>query len=153
VIEGCVRETYGAACARYQALCSADGEVRATLRGVATDEAQHAELSWRIHGWACSKLGADERGRLKRAASAAIAELRNELGRDPGAAVRRFAGMPSPQHALALLDALDAELWTSGQLDPSVTPLHLSSATASASGWTATKRRSSSDETPPIAGA
>jgi hypothetical protein len=118
VVEGCVRETYGAACARYQALCSADGEVRATLRGVATDEARHAELSWRMHGWACSKLDADERGRLKGAARAAIAELRNEVGRDPGAAVRRFAGMPSPQHALALLDALDAELWTSGQLDP-----------------------------------
>jgi hypothetical protein len=124
VIEGCVRETYGAACARYQALRSADGEVRAALRGVANDEARHAELSWRIHGWACSKLGADERGRLKGAARAAIAELRDEVGRDPGAAVRRFAGMPSPPHALALLDALDAELWTSGQLNPSVTPLH-----------------------------
>lgn len=115
-VEGCVRETYGAACARYQALRSSDSEVRRALAGVAVDEARHAQLSWRIHGWACSQLSPAELARLGLATARAIAELRSELGRDPGEAVRRCAGMPSPAHALAMLDALGVGLWNSGEL-------------------------------------
>jgi hypothetical protein len=116
VIEGCVRETYGAACARYQALRSSDTEVRATLAGVARDEARHAELSWRIHDWARSRLNAAELERLRRAAQGAIAELRRQVACEPGDSLRHFAGVPGPAQALAILDALEAQLWSSSQL-------------------------------------
>jgi hypothetical protein len=114
VVEGCVRETYGAACGRFQAARASDPGLRGDLERVARDEARHAELSWRIHGWAQQRLSRQERHALERAARRAIAELRQELAQDPGSAVREAAGMPTPEQARALLDSLDAELWSAG---------------------------------------
>jgi len=112
VVEGCVRETYGAACGRFQAARTTDSSLRGDLERVARDEARHAELSWRIHGWALQRLSQQERQRLQQAARTAIAELRRELELDPGSAVQQVAGMPAPEQALALLDCLEAELWS-----------------------------------------
>jgi rubrerythrin len=112
VVEGCVRETYGAACGRFQAARAGDACVRAELDRVARDEARHAELSWRIHAWAQQRLSRPERQALQRAARTAVADLRRELERDPGALVCEVTGMPAPEQALALLTALEAELWS-----------------------------------------
>ncbi len=111
VIEGCVRETYGAACARYQATRARDADVRDILDSVARDEARHAELSWQMHEWALPLLSETERGELASAALGALAQLRQELAHDWGSAVQSEAGMPSPAHARALLDALETTLW------------------------------------------
>lgn len=112
VVEGCVRETYGAACGRFQALAASDPGLRAQLERVAREEAQHAELSWRIHGWAQGRLSRAERAALQQAAQRAITELRSELERDPGRAVCEVAGMPAREQALALLDSLQSQLWS-----------------------------------------
>jgi len=114
VVEGCVRETYGAACGRFQAARASDSAIRGELERIARDEARHAELSWRIHGWAQQRLSRHERQALRQAARTAIADLRQELARDPGCAVREVAGMPAPEQALALLDCIEAELWSAG---------------------------------------
>jgi hypothetical protein len=111
VIEGCVRETYGAACAAYQAQQARAPEVREQLGGIARDEARHAELSWHIHDWASALLSSTERAELAVAAERAIAALRAELEHDPGSAVRTEAGMPGPEQAHAMLGALQAQLW------------------------------------------
>lgn len=111
VIEGCVRETYGAACARYQADRAEDPEVRARLLEIAADEARHAELSWRIQEWIEAELDPDERSLLEAAQKRAIAELRAELDQEPGPELCRDAGLPSAAHAHALLDVLESELW------------------------------------------
>lgn len=116
VIEGCVRETYGAACARYQSLRAADPGVRVTLARIARDEARHADLSWRIHEWARERLSGAELERLRHSARRAIDELRREVAREPADSVRQLAGMPGPAHALAMLDLLEAQLWNSRQL-------------------------------------
>jgi len=116
VIEGCVRETYGAACARYQAAVARDADVRLQLGRVARDEARHAELSWQIHEWARALLSEAERSELASAAQSALAELRRELAHDWGSAVRSEAGMPSPGHARALLATLQTALWSPGTI-------------------------------------
>src|SRR5262249_52917556 len=99
VSEGCVRETYGAACAQFQAARAEDADVRAALLGIAADEARHAELSWSIHDWVSERLSANDLRALELAARRAILELGREVASDPGEAVRRFAGMPGPEHA------------------------------------------------------
>jgi hypothetical protein len=116
VIEGCVRETYGAACARYQATRARAADVREQLGSVARDEARHAELSWQIHEWACARLSDAERDELASAAHRAVAELRRELEHDRGRAVQTEAGMPGPRQARTLLDALDRALWSASAL-------------------------------------
>jgi hypothetical protein len=111
VIEGCIRETYGAACAKYQALHSRDPEVRRLLAQIAVDETRHAELSWAMHAWFLEQLTDAERTTLDEARASAVAQLRSELQEPVPLEVNFFAGVPNAQHALALLEALDFELW------------------------------------------
>lgn len=114
VVEGCVRETFGAAVSLHQALASADAGVRAALNGVASDERRHAELSLRAHAWARSLLAPAQVEQLARAARAAIDELRAEQRVEPGSELQRVAGLPSAAAAVRLLDVLEAELWCGG---------------------------------------
>jgi hypothetical protein len=46
VVEGCVRETFGAVVAMIQAERAGDARVRRAMRRIARDETRHAELSW-----------------------------------------------------------------------------------------------------------
>ncbi|MFO0630768.1 MAG: hypothetical protein U0325_34790 [Polyangiales bacterium] len=50
-VEGCVRETFGALVATWQARASNDPAVARELAAVADDETRHAELSWRLADW------------------------------------------------------------------------------------------------------
>jgi hypothetical protein len=111
-IEGCVRETMGAVQARYQSLRAQDPEVRTTLSGIAEDETRHAELSWAIHAWVQTQLSEDEREALRRAQQDAIATLRREAHSAQPTAVQQLAGSPDAVTALAMVAALEAQLWS-----------------------------------------
>src|SRR5690606_8265202 len=109
--EGCVRETFGAAYAAFQALKARDPKVRETLRQIAVDETRHAELSFQIHSWVETQLPPEQRAELASAMKAAVAKLRAEVAHAQPVAVRVLAGAPSPADAVALLDDLEAQLW------------------------------------------
>jgi hypothetical protein len=115
VVEGCVRETFGAAVARYQACSSEDAVVRASLASIAADECRHAELAWAIHDWLSSLLLPEQRRALDAAREGAIAELMRELQSEASAALGRVAGLPDAAHARSMLDFLRAELWAADQ--------------------------------------
>ena len=76
VVEGCVRETFGAIVAGYQARAARDPEIRRAMRTIARDEAVHAELAWQVHRWLEPQLSDDERHELAAAALRARSELR-----------------------------------------------------------------------------
>jgi len=48
-VEGCVRETYGAAVGAWQARRAPDDRVRRAFAPVVADEARHADLAWDVH--------------------------------------------------------------------------------------------------------
>jgi len=111
LVEGCVRETYGAVLAGYQARTANDPAVRAAMRRIAHDETKHAALSWKLHQWLWPQLSADE----QRDAVAAAAAARAELALDPGerdAELRTIAGLPDAVAASAMLAQLDATVWS-----------------------------------------
>lgn len=110
-VEGCVRETFGAAVAEYQAATAREAAVRAQLSLIASEETRHAELSWRIRAWLCSRLARSELAELRAAERAALGGLRSELELEVPASVQRIAGMPSRARSLELLAALEASLW------------------------------------------
>jgi rubrerythrin len=112
MIEGCVRETYGALVAAYQAERSADAEVRAALAEIAREEADHAGLSWRMHRWLAEQLPPESHGKLAEAQRQAIEGLRRELDGEVEDALREVAGLPDRGTALALLGELEARLWS-----------------------------------------
>lgn len=109
-VEGCVRETYGALLAAYQARAARDSRVRDELATIAADEARHAELSWDVHRWIMGRLSEDERATIRLAMSAAIAELGRELAIEPSDDVVETAGMPTRAVALTLFAALGAHV-------------------------------------------
>jgi hypothetical protein len=110
-IEGCVRETFGALVASWQALMAGAPGVREAMRGVARDEQRHAELAWAVARWAEPRLDAAARRRLGRARRAAIAELARDLEVEPPAPLVRQVGLPTRAVAQTLFAEAQRRLW------------------------------------------
>jgi hypothetical protein len=106
-IEGCVRETYGAAVAWWQAERAHDPQIAREMRRIARDETRHAQLSWDIAGWAEPRLSRAAQARVARARSQAIAALRAEVDRDVAPDLVTTAGVPPRASARELLRRLE----------------------------------------------
>jgi hypothetical protein len=74
-VEGCVRETMGAAMAGAQARRLRDRTLAEPLAAIAVDERRHANLAWAIDAWARPRLAAAERHAVARARLSAVAEM------------------------------------------------------------------------------
>ncbi len=109
-VEGCLRESYGAAVAAFQAARATDPRIAQALARIAVDEAAHAELSWAIDAWATAKLDRRARGRMDVAYAEAREALRSEVALSYRAEVTEGAGMPTAAQAIALLDGMLAVL-------------------------------------------
>ena len=109
--EGCVRETYGALLATYQAQNAGDTQVRRVMRQIAHDETQHAALAWRIAHWVEHRLDPAARQRVWAARRASVESLYQELGYQASQRLTDVAGVPSATHARRLANALRSELW------------------------------------------
>jgi hypothetical protein len=104
-VEGCVRETWGALLAAWQAQRAEDPQARATFTAIADDERRHAALAWEIAAWAEPRLTADEADAARRAREGSWEALRAEIeGADTAGDPR--LGMPSAAEARALLATL-----------------------------------------------
>jgi rubrerythrin len=109
-VEGCVRETYGALVASYQARAARDAVVRAALERIARDEIRHAALSWQLDGWLRARLDSRARERVASAKRAARTELAATVARGPTRELGEVAGLPSPDVARAMLADLTRAL-------------------------------------------
>jgi len=71
-VEGCVRETFGALLATYQAGNARDPVIREAMARIARDETRHAALAWQVAGWLSGQLAEEARLRVsaKRRAAA-----------------------------------------------------------------------------------
>lgn len=111
VVEGCVRETFGALLAQRQGLLASDDEVRSTHQTIAAEETTHASLSWDLHGWMNQTLGARSRRELVRASRRAVETLKRDFCSGPESELANTAGLPSGDEAVAMIDGLDAQLF------------------------------------------
>ncbi len=107
-VEGCVRETFGAALAHHRALTAGDAVARRTARGLAKDEGRHAELSVRVLGWTWPRLTPRERRRVVVAMDRAWRALAAEVAQPIHPAIQLTAGMPDAPHARAMLTLVRA---------------------------------------------
>lgn len=110
-VEGCVRETYAALLATYQAAHARDPQIAAALQGIAEDETRHAALSLRVAAWAKAQLSPAAKDELRSLRQRAITTLRTELAAPPPPALSEPLGLPSPLEAQALLHGLEHGLW------------------------------------------
>jgi rubrerythrin len=109
-VEGCVRETFGAAVAMIQAQRAGDAGVRRVMQRIARDETRHAELSWALARWLDTKLDVDGRRRVQQARTRAVEALVREAAHEPDASLKGRLGIPSASQAHALLDHLSSTL-------------------------------------------
>lgn len=105
-VEGCVRETWGAAVATWQAQAAADPAIRAVMARIAPDETKHATLSRAIDRWAMRRLDAAARARVAAARADAVVELSASVACDVPCALADIAGLPRAEIATALLRAM-----------------------------------------------
>src|SRR5262249_8911762 len=110
-VEGCVRETFGALVATWQAREARDPQMRAAMRDIARDEIRHAALAFRVATWMSSRLDRVEKTRVEKARRRAIRDLRNELGTEPAPELVSAAGLPARRDALRLLDEMERAVW------------------------------------------
>jgi hypothetical protein len=111
-VEGCVRETYGALVASYQAAHARDPEIARVMGEIAVDEIRHAALSWAVARWAASRLDADAHARMAARCVETIAALRREADAEAPCDVVTAAGLPGAEQQRALLTALEAQTWS-----------------------------------------
>ena len=106
-VEGCVRETFGALVAIYQAERAEDRAVRRAMKRIAEDESRHAELAWDVASFCDERLGEGERAAVRAAMRDALETLRDEIDRPVHDDVCRVAGVPSREDARRLLLCLE----------------------------------------------
>jgi hypothetical protein len=109
-IEGCVRETYGALVATFQAERASDPEIASEMRAIAHDETDHAALSWDFARWATERLDEESRARVEAARLRALAELAAELETEPPPEAVAIAGFPTRAQAKALFSVMARSL-------------------------------------------
>lgn len=110
--EGCVRETFGALVATWQAAHARDRRLATAMARIATDETRHAALSWAVADWMAQRLDRRELRRVAEARREAADGLKAELASRPSAALVRDAGLPAGPTALSLREQLYAALWS-----------------------------------------
>lgn len=93
-VEGCVKETFGALLATWQAERAADARVRRTMRRVASDETRHAALAWEILRWGMGRLSPPERRRVEATLERALVALESGTPAASHPDVGRVAGLP-----------------------------------------------------------
>ncbi len=109
--EGCVRETFGAMLATWQAAHAREKRIRRSMARIAHDETRHAALAWAVARWAEGRLDERARRRVVAARRTAVARLMRDLGAELPPAVRADAGLPSAREARALAAAM-TEVWS-----------------------------------------
>jgi hypothetical protein len=117
-VEGCVRETYGALLATWQAAHARDRALGRAFARIARDETRHAALAWAIARWARTRLGARAAARVEAAKRAAMRRLAEQLAAPVPEPVVVGAGVPRPHEARALLRAMARGLATARPPSP-----------------------------------
>jgi len=103
VVEGCVREAYGALVATYQAMNARDEKVRQAMKVIAAEETAHAALAFHIAEWAEAKLDEKERRHIEAARRKAVRKLFEAAAAPVDKELAHVLGLPSPDVAAKLL--------------------------------------------------
>jgi len=118
-VEGCVRETFGAAVAAYQGEWAGNRAVLRAMRSIAVDEAEHASLGWDIDAWVRTRLRSGELARLGNARQEALERLVARTLEPIALELRAVLGLPDAAASTRLIKAL-APFWTAGSRAHSV---------------------------------
>ncbi|MBK9265511.1 MAG: ferritin-like domain-containing protein [Polyangiaceae bacterium] len=107
-VEGCIRETFGALVATYQAQHATDEHIKRAMGVIANDETRHASLAWRVAKWAEARLSAEERAEVRALQRAELQRMRCHLSHED--APLPAAGYPGRDESIRLLAGFSAAI-------------------------------------------
>ena len=110
-IEGCVNETFAAACGLWQEQQAESEVFRQVIGHIAEEEVGHAALSWSIHEWAMPQLTLAQQTHIRQAQAQAVATLAQKFLREETPLVRHAVGLPQQADAAQLFQQLRTQLW------------------------------------------
>lgn len=112
IVEGLVRQTYGATVAQFRALHtqSRDPGTRALMEEIARDERAHAELAFGVATWLQSQIDPIEAAWVENALRHAARSLVREIDFNIDHTLIE-AGVPSRADALAIWSGLSKRVW------------------------------------------
>lgn len=108
--EGCVRDTYAALVARWQAEHATSRPIAEAMGSIARDGLRHAALAWALLDWTLPQLSKRDQARTRRAIPDAVARLEHAV-RQPDPVLVRRAGLPTRAEQRALIAELERALW------------------------------------------
>jgi hypothetical protein len=111
-VEGCVRETFGALLATYQAEAATSPIVRETFSRIAKDETRHAALAWRVADWLDARLSGEARARVEAARRAAAEEIVGSARAESRHDWFDWVGLPGSAVAGQMARQMRTALWT-----------------------------------------
>lgn len=110
-VEGCVNETFAAACGLWQSE-SAELEVfRQVIAHITEEEMGHAKLSWDIHQWVMPQLSEREQEQIRVAQIEAIEHLVVDFKQESNPELQKAFGLPTRDDAARLFTQLKESVW------------------------------------------
>jgi hypothetical protein len=109
-VEGCVRETFGALIATWQAAHASHDDIAQAMTEIAVDETRHAALSWSVGDWLHTQLCQSDRDAVATARIRAANSLLQELACPVDPLLVSHAGMPSADVSVRLAQEMFASL-------------------------------------------
>lgn len=108
-VEGCVRETLGAAVGAWQLEHAQNEGIREALSIIVSDELRHAEWSFAMNAWAMDQLSDAQRAQVEQAMERAVSQLSiSAVAED----FRREIGLPTPSEMQVIIAQLRERLWS-----------------------------------------
>jgi hypothetical protein len=109
--EGCIHETFAAACGMWQEEHATLEAFRAVVGRIVDEESRHAALSWALHAWLMPQLSPAERAQILEAQREALDQLEARFLDEAPPSVREAVGLPEEKDAARLFTHLREQLW------------------------------------------
>lgn len=111
-VEGCINETFAAACGWWQAERAEFASFRTVIAHISEEETRHAALSWAIHAWAMPQLTELQRAQIQQAQIEALTSLEASFQQEAHPSLQRELGLPNALEAAQLFKQLRADVWS-----------------------------------------
>ncbi|WP_020559812.1 ferritin-like domain-containing protein [Thiofilum flexile] len=110
-VEGCVHETFAAACGLWQSQQAELGVFRQVIGHITDEEMDHAALSWDIYQWIMPQLSALEQAHIREAQAEAIHNLMQDFKQESDSQIQQAFGLPAHADAARLFEQLKNAVW------------------------------------------
>ena len=110
-VEGCVNETFAAACGLWQSEYAQLDVFREVIAHITEEEMGHAGLSWEIHQWVMPQLSQSEQELICIAQAEAVENLIGEFKQESDPVVQQAFGLPTKDDAARLFVQLKESVW------------------------------------------